>query len=89
MRLYIQFQSSKDCSAHQDKKISPYICKPILHMRELVKKDYGNTAINVGTVNIAICNFYTEKEHKINAYKDDERWLERNQLDREGNPSAS
>ena len=89
--VYPLFQSSKDCSAHyKTRKLSPYICKLILHMRELVKKNYGNTAINIDNMfNIAICNFYTEKEHKINAHKDDERWLERNQLDREGNPAAS
>ena len=28
--------------------------------------------------NIAICNFYTEKEHRINEHRDDERWLEKN-----------
>ena len=89
--VYPLFQSSKDCSAHyKTRKLSPFICKLILHMRELVKKDYGDKAINVDNMfNIAICNFYTEKEHKINAHRDDERWLERNQLDKSGNPVAS
>ena len=88
---YPLFQSCKDCSAHyKTRKLSPFICKLILHMRELVKKDYGDKVINVDNMfNIAICNYYTEKEHKINAHKDDERWLERNQLDDNGKPVAS
>ena len=88
---YPLFQCAKDCSAHyKTRKLSPFICKLILHMRELVKQNYGDRVINVDKMfNIAICNFYTEKDHKINAHKDDERWLERNQLDKDGNPVAS
>jgi len=88
---YPLFQCAKDCSAHyKTRKLSPFICKLILHMRELVNQNYGDRVINVDKMfNIAICNFYTEKDHKINAHKDDERWLERNQLDKDGNPVAS
>ena len=88
---YPLFQCAKDCTAHyKTRKLSPFICKLILHMRELVRQNYGDRAINVDKMfNIAICNFYTEKEHKINAHKDDERWLERNQLDKDGKPVAS
>ena len=89
--VYPLFQCAKDCSAHyKTKKLSPVICKLILHMRDLVKQNYGDKVINVDNMfNIAICNFYTEKEHKINAHRDDERWLEKNQLDDKGNAVAS
>ena len=34
---------------------------------------------------MAICNLYTEKQHKISAHRDDERWLALNELDENKN----
>ena len=66
------------------------MAKVILRLRELVREKYGDKATNIDKMfNIAICNFYTEREHKINEHRDDERWLEFNELDSQGNPCAS
>ena len=66
------------------------MAKVILRLRELVREKYGDKAANIDKMfNIAICNFYTEREHKINEHRDDERWLEFNELDSQGNPCAS
>ncbi len=88
---YPLFQSSKDCSGlYKTNKFTPEIAEVILTLRKLVKKKYGKKVINVDKMfNIAICNFYTEKEHKINEHRDDERWLEFNELDKNGKPCAS
>lgn len=88
---YPLFQSSKDCSAlYKTNKFTSEISQTIIRLREIVKEKYGNKAINIDKMfNIAICNFYTEKEHKINEHRDDERWLEFNELDKNGDPCAS
>ena len=39
--------------------------------------------------NVCVCNFYTEDRHKIADHRDDERWLQFNQLDDKNNPFAS
>ena len=88
---YPLFQSCKDCTAiYKTNKFTGEMAKVILRLRELVREKYGDKAINIDKMfNIAICNFYTEREHKINEHRDDERWLEFNELDSQGNPCAS
>ena len=62
----------------------------VLHLRTMVAKIYGNKAINIDSMfNVAVCNYYTEDRHQISAHKDDERWLELNELDKSNNPCAS
>ena len=88
---YPLFQCAKDCSGiYKTNRFTPEIAEVILTLRKLVKQKYGKKVVNVDKMfNIAICNFYTEKEHKINEHRDDERWLEFNELDKNGKPSAS
>ena len=89
--VYPMFQSCKDCSAHyKTRPLTPAISELILHLRAIVRKQFRETVVNVDEMfNIAICNYYTEKDHKINEHRDDERWLTHNQLDSSGNPCAS
>ena len=88
---YPLFQSSKDCSGiYKTNSFTPEIAETIIKLRNIVKNRYGKKAINVDKMfNIAICNFYTEREHKINEHRDDERWLEFNELNKNGEPCAS
>lgn len=89
--VYPMFQSCKDCSAHyKTRPITPAICELIQHFRQLVQINFGDSVDDVDKMfNIAICNFYTEKDHKINEHRDDERWLIRNQRNSRGELSAS
>jgi hypothetical protein len=77
---YPLFQSCKDCSAvYELNPFSSTFRDVIIHLRKLVRLKYGLAAQNIDKMfNIAICNFYTEKEHRINEHRDDERWLEKN-----------
>ena len=88
---YPMFQSCKDCTAHyRMRPLTPAISELILHLRDIVREQFRETVVDVDEMfNIAICNYYTEKDHKINEHRDDERWLTHNQLDSNGNPCAS
>ena len=88
---YPMFQCAKSSTnIYQMRKIPKFLAKFILHLRMLVKKHCGNRAINVDRMfNVIICNNYTENIHQINAHRDDERWLEHNELNKEGEPCAS
>lgn len=88
---YPMFQTAKNCTAVYNKnKIPNSIGKLIIKLRKLVNEFYGDTAINTKDMfNVAVCNYYTEHQHSINAHRDDERWLELNQKDVHGNLKAS
>ena len=88
---YPLYQCAKNSSAiYKMRPISKYISKLILHLRTLVKKHYRENVINVDKMfNVVVCNYYTQDRHQISAHCDDERWLEKNQLNSEGIPSAS
>lgn len=88
---YPLFQCAKNSSAHYKmKKIPKNLCYLIKIIRNLVQQSYNNTAINVNDMfNVCVCNFYTEDNHQISDHRDDERWLQYNELDANGQPFAS
>lgn len=88
---YPLFQTSKDCTGvYTPNRIPLSIAGLILSMRERVRKLFGDTVIDVDNMfNVVVCNYYTEHAHQINAHRDDERWLQHNQLDADGNPASS
>jgi len=87
---YPLFQCAKNSSAHYKmNKIPPNLVKLITILRQLIKKNYGNDAININDMfNVCVCNFYTEDNHQIADHRDDERWLTFNEINN-GNLSAS
>lgn len=88
---YPLFQCDKTSSAtYSVRRIPNNIAKFILHLRKCVKEIYGENAVDVDRMfNVIICNNYTSHEHQISAHRDDERWLQHNETDKEGNRFAS
>ena len=88
---YPLFQCYKSSTAHYEMRSIPkYTSQLILKLREIVKEKYGRNAVNVDNMfNVVVCNYYTEDSHRISDHRDDERWLEFNELDNIGNPVAS
>ena len=88
---YPMFQTAKNCTAiYKSRKIPKGIANIILNLRKSVKKLYGDSVSNVNDMfNVVVCNYYTEHSHQINAHRDDERWLELNQRDADGQLKAS
>uniref|UniRef100_A0A6C0JEC2 Fe2OG dioxygenase domain-containing protein n=1 Tax=viral metagenome TaxID=1070528 RepID=A0A6C0JEC2_9ZZZZ len=88
---YPLFQCAKSSTANYEmRKIPLGLAKLILHLRTVVKELYGSSVKNVDRMfNIIICNNYTEASHQISGHRDDERWLEKNELDSNGKPCAS
>lgn len=88
---YPIFQCAKNSSAHYKmNKIPKNLCKLIGILRNLVKDRYKNNAINVDNMfNVCVCNLYTDDSHQIADHRDDERWLEFNELDNNNIPYAS
>ena len=87
---YPIFQCAKNSSAHyRMNKIPPNLVRLITILRQLVKKNYGDNAINTNDMfNVCVCNFYTEDSHQIADHRDDERWLAFNEIN-SGKLSAS
>lgn len=87
---YPLFQCAKNSSAHyQMNKIPPNLVRLISILRQLVKKNYGENAININDMfNVCVCNYYTQDNHQIADHRDDERWLAFNELNN-GTLSAS
>lgn len=88
---YPMFQTCKDCSnVYKLNPMSNNLQNLTKKLKKMVKDVYGRYAINVDSMfNVAVCNYYTQPQHKINAHRDDERWLDKNELDINGNPIAS
>tara|TARA_B100000524_G_scaffold317094_1_gene195972 strand:- start:1141 stop:2148 length:1008 start_codon:yes stop_codon:yes gene_type:complete len=86
---YPLFQCNKDSyGIYRKESIPPHLCKFILKLRDIVKKKYGSRVNDVDNMfNVVVCNYYTEKQHQINAHKDDERWLVKN-MNNDGNMSS-
>jgi len=88
---YPLYQCAKNSSAiYKTRIFPPNIAKLVLRLRALVREKYEDRVVNVDKMfNVGVCNFYTENRHSVSAHRDDERWLEHNQLDKHGKPYAS
>ena len=88
---YPMFQSCKDCLATYQLNPLNNVFKDVISKLKLtVKKIYGKKAINIDQMfNVAVCNYYSESTHRINSHRDDERWLEKNELNSKNIPVNS
>tara|TARA_B100000925_G_C22005218_1_gene473335 strand:- start:2526 stop:3533 length:1008 start_codon:yes stop_codon:yes gene_type:complete len=88
---YPMFQCAKSSSnIYHMRRIPYHLARFVLHLRKKVKELYKDRCRNVDRMfNVVICNNYTENIHQINAHRDDERWLEHNEIGDDGNPCAS
>lgn len=88
---YPMFQTDKDCVAIYKTRPFPDIFKQYIKLLKIkVKYLYKDKAQDIDNMfNVAICNLYTEKQHKISAHRDDERWLSLNELDKNKKPCHS
>lgn len=88
---YPLFQCDKTSSAQfRVRRIPINLAKFVIHLRKCVKKIYGDNVVDINRMfNIIICNNYTCHEHQISAHRDDERWLQCNEIDNDGNKCAS
>lgn len=88
---YPLFQCAKNGSAiYKMRKFPKYLSQLIINLRKMVKSKYKHKAINIKKMfNVAVCNYYDEDCHQIAAHRDDERWLEFNEINNDGELSAS
>ena len=71
-------------------KITPNLVKLITKIRKLVTASYNKYAHNVDNMfNVCVCNYYTQKQHKISAHRVDERWLQKNLTNKHDNSKSS
>jgi hypothetical protein len=73
--FYTSSQNSSNITLKTpSEKMPPIFCKLVPHLRQMFTDSYPDVKTTNYSFVIAVCNYYSEREHHISAHTDDNRW---------------